>query len=384
MASKTILILGGYGNTGRPLARLLLQESDAQLVLAGRNLEKAQLFVNELNLAFTGDRVRADRADASDLSSLSQAFNGVDCVVMASSTTQFVRQVATAAMKAGIGYLDIQYSSKKIAYLKSIDTEIQRAGCCFITDGGFHPGLPALLVRFVAEYYDKLVSAKVGSVIKENWKSLEVEESTVRELVELINDFEMAIYKSGKWKRVSLIGTSDYIKMDFDGEFGNQFCAPMMLEEMRALPGLFPSLRETSFNVGGFNWFVDWVIMPLAMFGMKLWPQAALKPLSRWMHWGLKTFSKPPYGTLLKVEANGEKNGRPQIMQVTISHPDGYLFTAIPVAACLLQYLDGSIGKPGLWMQALVVEPTRFMSDTQRMGIMVKKVGGDLYEMEPR
>lgn len=384
MASKTILILGGYGNTGRPLARLLLQESDAQLVLAGRNLEKAQLFANELNRKFTGDRVRVDRADASDLSSLSQAFNGIDCVVMASSTTQFVRQVASAAMKAGIGYLDIQYSSKKIAYLKSIDTEIKRAGSCFIADGGFHPGLPALMVRFVAQYYDKLVSAIVGSVIKEDWKSLEVEESTISELVELINDYEMAIYKSGKWKRVSIVTTSDYIKMDFGGEFGNQFCAPMMLEEMRDLPELFPSLQETSFNVGSFNWFVDWVIMPLAMFGMKLWPQAALKPMSRWMHWGLQTFSKPPYGTLLKVEANGEKDGRPKTVQVTISHPDGYLFTAIPVAACLLQYLDGSIDKPGLWMQALVVEPTRFMADMQRMGIMVKIAGGDLYEMEPR
>ena len=54
----------------------------------------------------------------------------------------------------------------------------------------------------------------------------------------------------------------------------------------------------------------------------------------------------------LKVEATGKKNGQPKTMQVTISHPDGYLFTAIPVAACMLQYLDGSITKPGLWLQA--------------------------------
>ena len=68
-------------------------------------------------------------------------------------------------------------------------------------------------------------------------------------------------------------------------------------------------------------------------------------------------------------------------MQVIISHPDGYLFTAIPVAACLLQYLDGSIDRPGLWMQALVVEPTRFMTDMQRMGIMM---AGGTDEMEPK
>ena len=154
MENKTILILGGYGNTGKPLARLLLQESDAQLVLAGRNLEKAQGFANELNLAFQGNRVRGACVDASDIASMRQAFSGVNFVVVASSTTQFTRQVVTAAMEARIGYLDIQYSPQKIALLKSIAPAIQQAGCCFITDGGFHPGLPALLVRYVAQYYD--------------------------------------------------------------------------------------------------------------------------------------------------------------------------------------------------------------------------------------
>ncbi len=376
MENKTILILGGYGNTGRPLARLLLQESKVQLVVAGRSLERAERLANDLNLAFDGNRVRGERVDASDMASLRQAFATVNFVVVASSTSQFTRQVAIAALEAKIGYLDIQVSTQKLDLLKSMALAIQQAGCCFITDAGFHPGLPALLVRYAAQYYDQLISARVGSVIKEDWNSLEIVDSTVYELVELMNDFEMSTFKSGKWKKVSLTSMSDYIAMDFGGVFGKQYTAPMMLEEMRALPGMFPSLQETGFYVGSFNWFVDWVIMPIAMLAMKLWPQAALKPMSRWMHWGLKTFSKPPYGTLLKVEARGLKDGQPKTMQVIISHPDGYLFTAIPVAACLLQYLDGSIDRSGLWMQALIVEPTRFMQDMQRMGINIKITGG--------
>jgi short subunit dehydrogenase-like uncharacterized protein len=383
MENKTILILGGYGNTGRPLARLLLQESAARLVLAGRNLDKAQGLAEELNRTYGGDRVRGVCVDASDMTSLRQAFRGVDFVVVASSTTQFTRQIAYAALESRIGYLDIQYSPQKIALLNSMAPAIQQAGCVFITDGGFHPGLPALLVRYVSQFFDRLLSARVGSVIKEDWNRLEVEDSTIYELVELINDFEMSTFKSGNWKKVSLISTSDYISMDFDGDFGKQYCAPMMLEEMRALPGMFPTLQETGFYVGSFNWFVDWVIMPVAMVAMKLWPRAALKPMAKWMHWGLKTFSKPPFGTLLKVEAIGEKNGQTKTMHVIISHTDGYLFTAIPVAACLLQYLDGLITRPGLWMQALIVEPNQFMQDMQRMGIGVNKFAGGIDAMEP-
>jgi hypothetical protein len=43
----------------------------------------------------------------------------------------------------------------------------------------------------------------------------------------------------------------------------------------------------------------------------------------------------------------------------------------------MLQYLDGSIAAPGLWLQATVVEPGRFMRDMQRMGITVQTTGGE-------
>jgi len=377
MESKTILILGGYGNTGKPLARLLLQETDVQLVLAGRNVDKAKLTAAEFNREFEGGRVSGVYADASEMTSLRQAFTDVDFVVVASSTAQYTREVATVALEAGIDYLDVQYSSKKVTLLKAMAEEIKRTGCCFITEGGFHPGLPAAMVRYVAPYFDRLEKARVGSVLKVDWKKLDVADSTVNELLEELNDFEMLTFKDGRWKKASMLGMSDFLSMDFGGMFKKQYCAPMMLEEMRALPDMFPSLKETGFFVGSFNWFVDWLAMPIAMLAIKLWPQKAARPMARWMHWGLNTFSKPPYGTLLKVEASGEKDGKAKTMEVIISHPDGYLFTAIPVAACLLQYLDGSIDKPGLWVQANIVDPARLMKDMQHMGItMQTNTGG--------
>lgn len=373
MNNNTSLMLGGYGGVGRTLARLLLQETDLRLVLAGRTIEKAEAAAAQFNTFFEGNRVVGMYADASDLASLRQAFKGVDFAVVASSTAKYAKEVAAAALEAGVDYLDVQYSSKKTGVLKSLSQEIEKAGRCFITDGGFHPGLPAALVHYVAQHFDRLEKAKVGSVIKYNYASLTIADSTIHEFLEEMSDFEALTFKEGQWKKARMLGIMDYISMDFGREFGKQYCVPMFLEEMRSIPEIYPSLEEVGFFVAGvFNWFVDWLVLPLAAIALRIWHQRAIRPMGKLAKWGLNTFSKPPYGTLLKVEAHGEKDGQAKAMDVTIYHEDAYMFTAIPVAACLLQYLDGSIKKPGLWTQANIVEPNRLMKDMERMGVDVQ------------
>jgi saccharopine dehydrogenase (NAD+, L-lysine-forming) len=92
------------------------------------------------------------------------------------------------------------------------------------------------------------------------------------------------------------------------------------------------------------------------------------------MRWGLITYSKPPFGILLKLEAQGLSGGQPKALEIRLAHQDGYMFTALPVAACLLQYLDGSIRKPGLWTQANLVDPRRLMNDLARLGVEIQMI----------
>lgn len=373
MDRKALLILGGYGTTGQLLARLLLRETDLRLCLAGRSVEKAAAAAAALNRQFEGNRVAAAYADASNRASLKQLFQESDFVLVASSTSQYAGVVASAALEAGIDYLDIQYSSAKTSLLKQMADEIEAAGCCFITDGGFHPGLPAALIRTVAGRFDRLEKANVGSVIKQDWASLSLSDATVIEFLAEIGDYESLFFREGRWQKAGMLGMMDTRTMDFGGEFGRSYCVPMFLEELRPLPEMFPSLTETGFFVGGFNWFVDWLVLPLGALALRLRSEAVNRQMARLLHWGLVTYSKPPFGTALKVEAEGMKDGRPATMDLTLAHEDGYTLTAIPVVACLLQYLDGSIGKPGLWTQAGIVEPEQLMADMERMGIDISE-----------
>jgi saccharopine dehydrogenase-like NADP-dependent oxidoreductase len=366
-----ILILGGYGNTGKLIAEYLLPECDANITIAGRDASKAETLARQLDEKYPG-RVTGLRLDAGDAPALGDALNGIHLLVAASSTSQYAEATARACLAAGVDYLDVQYSSAKVKVLQSLQDEITRAGRTFITDAGFHPGLPAALVRYAVLKFDRLFKANVGSVIKVDWNALSFSPATIAEMVGEFSDFDSLFFKDGAWKRGRMDIVMDYVRMDFGAPFGRQVCMPMMLEEMRALPQSFPTLREMGFFVGGFNPVTDWVVMPLMMVGLKIMPRAS-KPVERLLVWSLQKFSRPPYGTRLKLEAEGEKDGQHATFEMLLSHADGYVFTAVPVVATVLQWLDGSIRKPGLFTQGELAQPERLLSDMKHMGITVKQ-----------
>ena len=375
MAQATIVILGGYGNTGRALARLLLEHTDVVLVLCGRSKDKAQREAAEWNERYPGGRVRGLAADAGDRASLLQAFSGAEVVVAASSTSALVDNVVEAALEAGLDYLDPQYSSAKLKALRAMAPRIEASGCCFVTDAGFHPGLPAVLVRFAASRFETLRRARVGSVIQIDWSRLEIASSTIDELVTEFRDFQSMTYREGHWQSLGWLESFRPLWMTFGHAFGRRYTMPMFLEEMRPLPDMIPGLEDTGFYVGGFNGVVDWVVVPLGMLLLWISPGAGSRAFGRMLGWGLRRFGRPPYGTLLQLEASGVHQGNPAELRVTVYHEDGYVLTAAPMAACLMRMLDGTARRPGLHYQALLVEPERMLTDLQRMGIEVEVHG---------
>lgn len=362
-----ILILGGYGYTGRLLARHLLEQSNVEIILAARSLEKSQAFAGQLNAQFQGQRVTALHVDASDERSLCLALRGVGMLVVAAPTTHHAEAVIRAALDSGVDYLDVQLGAQKLALLKSLAPQIERLGRCFITESGFHPGLPSALVRYAAAQFDRLDSAVTAGYLNMGG-DLPYSEA-VDELVELFQDYQAQTFKNGQWTKS---GSYEMRKVNFGGSIGMRKCFSMYFEELRALPDMYPSLKEIGFFMSETHWLVDWVIYPLAMLGLKLAPQRAVRPMGRLIWWGMQHIPKPPYQVLLHVEASGEKNGQPTKFEASVSHPDGYELTAIPVVACLLQVLDGSARRPGLWYMGHLAEPVRLFMDMQRMGVEVK------------
>jgi saccharopine dehydrogenase (NAD+, L-lysine-forming) len=354
----TILILGGYGATGRPLTKHLLAQTDNKIIVAGRNLEKARDFVDSLH----DPRLTAKRVDAADPASLRGALRGVDLLLVAAPTTQHTETVVCAALEAGVDYLDVQYSDRKLEALRAHEREIDQQRLCFITEAGFHPGLPSAMIRYAASKLDCIETARTAGYL--NMGGLQYTEA-VDELMEGFKNYQAQVYKNGAWTKP---GNWDTRKFDFGPGVGVKTCYSMFFEELRCIPEMYPTLRDTGFYISGWNMLADLILTPIVMIGLKIAPRRGVRPLGKLMWWAMNR-SRPPYRVVLKVEAAGQRNGRPAQVEASIEHEDGYELTAIPVAALLMQYEQ--IRKPGLHMMGHLADPDCLFHDMERMGARV-------------
>lgn len=364
---RDFLILGGYGNAGRAISHLLLTHTSASLIIAGRCLRKAHRFADELNARYGAGRVSATFADASaiapaDLSELRH----VRMIVVASATIAYARNVATAALDAGIDYFDLQLSSpRKWAVLRSLAPRIEAEGRCFVTDGGYHPGLPAALVRWAASRITALESATVATVMRVPWKQYEFSNASLTEFAEEFRGYRPTWFEDGRW----VTGWNGGRTFDFGEPFGSVVCQPMGLEEMRALPEEIPGLREAGFFVSGFDRITDNVVIPLILLGLRAVPHTG-GALGRLFLWSVRRREKAPYGIATILTASGA-GGSPQV-RLCVTHEDAYFYTAAPAVAALKQYLEGSLRRPGLHSQACIVDPERFVHDLGALGLKIK------------
>jgi saccharopine dehydrogenase (NAD+, L-lysine-forming) len=364
MGDPTILILGGTGMAGLPIARLLLEHTAVRLILAARRLERAVEAVSTLNRVFPGLRVSARRADAADAASLAEAFRGVDWVIDCTPSTAYVDAVTETALSAGADYFDILFGPKKIQTLLGKEARISEAGRCFITEGGYHPGLPSALVRYGARRLERIDTASVAGLLNIVLPYTDA----VEELVRTFEQFTAHEYRDGQWRKATGLW---YRRFDFGPPWGVRGCVPMDLEEMKSLPEML-GLKEAAFYISGSGWLGDLLLMPwyLLPLGRARW---GAKLGAKLLVWGSRVAIRPPNAVILKLEATGQAGGKLARLEVSVRHTDGYLFTAIPVVATVLQVLDGSIRKPGLWMMGQVAQPARLMRDMQRMGVEVSE-----------
>ena len=363
-----IVMLGGSGNAGRAIATLLAPTlgSGDELVIAGRDRDR---LAAAREAVVTAARVETRRVDLDDRAASRAALDGAGLVIVTAARPDLVGALAREALEAGADWFDTLLSTAtKWEALRRLEPRIQASGRCFVTDGGFHPGLPAVLARRAAEYLDELHTADVMAGLRIDWKADTLADSTVDEMLDEFSDFDLTAWVDGRQQRLRW---SQCPRVDFGPPIGSQVVVPMPLEEMRLLPELLPGLRRCGLYITGFGPVMDYLVLPVVTL---LAPVRRLRPavrrLTRWSMGRLAT-APPPHRLVVQLDAEGRKDGSPARVRLSVAGEDGYLVTAAPAVACLRQLRDGTIRRPGLHLQGHLVEPGPTLAALAEAGLEV-------------
>lgn len=333
MESKNMMILGGYGSAGICISRLLLQETNVNLILAGRNDPKAQKASSLLNAEFVGNRVRSMQVDATNPEGLRAAFKHCDTLITCVPITALGigGGVVQAAFDAGINYIDITLDEDKQQLLQQLGEQIKCSGRYFMTEAGFMPGLPSMMAFLAAKRFDKLQSLKFGMLEKEKTGSY----GSAADLLIYAAD-PAYIFEEGAWRKAPITSSA---RIDFGPEFGKQNCYPMNLYELRSLPGEL-GVQEAGFYAAGMNPITDFVMLFWMIAGLYKY-EWSLRLGAKLGIWTVKKFTKPPFTTTILLDAKGEVNHHMEIQHVRIkaetantlrhTHQRAYLLTVVSV-----------------------------------------------------
>ncbi len=354
-------VFGATGQTGRLICQLLLEKEDVEVLACARTPEK--LLKLQTSLDSLGTRLSTQVVDVHDSANVDSVLDKVDLIVGATSQWCDGPVLAARAAESSTNYCGIYLSnSEKWKRLRKLHDVCLERGVTIVDDCGTHPGLPAVMIRWISTR-TPLRAAWVGGKFDLEWDSLGLTDETVADFVSEIETADPSVFSQGSWKK----GYRLTRQFDFGVGQGPETCTPMLMEEIREVVETEP-LDSTGFYIAGFGPLFDKAIIPLGILLSKFNRRMS----GNLLWWGLRRFASRPGHAI--VQLDGERADVSGTVKMTISHDDPYFLTAVPVVATIRQVLTAP--KPGTWTQAAFVEPDQFVAHLQSMGLRVNSEYG--------
>ena len=360
MTRKRILLVGGAGVFGSRLARALADTTDADVVIAGRSLAKAQAIAREVNAsgAIALDRGKATAADIRTLS--------IDLVIDAAGPFQGADlSFARACIAAGVDYVDLADGRDFVAAFPALDADARAAGVRAVTGASSTPAITHAALDEMTRGWTRIDSIRAG--ISPGNRA-----PRGRSVVEAILSWTGApvrVFENGEWRtrpgwsgtrkrqvadlgmrRFALAETPDLdlLPVRYAPREGAVFMAGLELGLMHRGLGVLGAVR----SAGLVKSFRSWA-------GLLLWLSSLLHP-----------FGSDRGGMF--VEAYGrDAEGRPTRAEWTLASPPvvGPFTPTLPALAMARRLLGGEGVKPGARACVGMLQLADLQGDFERIGL---------------
>jgi hypothetical protein len=236
-----VLIIGAYGFFGSRIAAALRRNQRIQLVLAGRNLEKATAMAYQLGL--TADHARQlDAADAQLAVQLKKL--RIDTVLHTAGPFQEQDYaVAQAAIRAGANYLDLADGRAFVGGITRLDAAARAANVRVVSGVSSLPALTCAVVDRYLDQFKQLEAVRVGITSGAVIPGI----ATVRAVLGYCGQPFEAL-ENGRWTTVH--GWLDTRLHEFPKPVGPRLLGRCDVPDLELLPKRYPTLKAVSFHAG--------------------------------------------------------------------------------------------------------------------------------------
>jgi saccharopine dehydrogenase-like NADP-dependent oxidoreductase len=374
-----IIVLGGCGTVGTEVCRDLARTSDfEEIVIADANFEKAEALTTELG----GGRLRAQRIDVSDESTLTDQLRGFD-VVANCTTYHFGLVTSRAAIQAGVNYVDLGGLFNTPRQLE-LDEIARRAGVTLCLGCGATPGVTNLMARRAADQMDQVEAVHISFA---SFRSIAPSPGLLDTVLDEFSPESRRFY----WEEGQLIEVPAFAgtkKVIFSEPVGQAEVYYVPHSEVHTIPRfLGKGIRRV--DVRG-TW------RPEIMQALRVFGDYRLTGLQRVTVGGKEVSSREfvrrhilqhaatiggdgEWAFLLNVEVSGQRPGSSIRCEYRSSHPFRAEWgtsatarvTGIPASIAAQKLARGEVARIGVLAPEACFEPLPFFSELTKRGICV-------------
>lgn len=246
MAVKRILILGGYGNFGKRIAKNLSSIKDIVIIIAGRNALKSQALLQELT-----DTGALCSFEAIALDINKTGFTGTlkslkpDLVIHTSGPFQGQDyKVPRACIAAGCHYIDLADDRRFVCDIRDLNQEALNNNVLIVSGASSVPGLSSTVIDHFSGQFSSLT--EIDFAIAPG-NQAERGEATVKGILSYTGH---AFTSTHNGLEINKYGWMSPKKVDFGEPIGKRWLANVDIPDLELFPQRYPSVKTVGFQAG--------------------------------------------------------------------------------------------------------------------------------------
>jgi saccharopine dehydrogenase-like NADP-dependent oxidoreductase len=335
-----VLVIGGAGAFGSRLVAGLHKTTDLDLVVAGRDLDRAEAVA-----APFAPRVRARRLDARAVRAEELRASGAFVVVDAAGPFQGAEyQLARAAIAAGMHYVDLADARDFVAGFAALDDAARAAGVVALTGASSTPALSHAVLDRLVQGWRRIDTIEIA--ISPGNRNAPRGLSVIRAILSHAGQ-PVRVFAGGTWTEQR--GWGRPVRRAMPG-LGRRWLSLCETPDLDLVPARFAPREAAIFRAG-----LESPAMHLGLYAAGLLVRVGLlrslvpfaRPL-RWVAERLKRFGSDRGGMI--VEAAGtDAGGRPvrSIWSLVAEAGDGPAVPTLPALAVVRALANGRLTEAG-------------------------------------